>query len=109
MCACKAGKADVLVYGQSLSIPALDAAAQSCAIPAVGIPELGSTGANSRVIRVVTQYCNPALLLSIENIPSATCNHKYAFIDNDGAYILGSCLKGVAYYCVSPDTFGASP
>ena len=96
----------MLVYGQSLSIPALDPAAQSCAIPAVGIPGLASTGSNTRVIKMRTQYCNPALLLSIENIESATCNHNYAFIDNEGAYVLGACSGGTTYYCISPDTFG---
>ena len=91
------------MYGQSIAIPPLDSTAQSCTLPAVAIPNLGGATQTPRVIMVRTRHCNPALLLSIEAIETATCDHKYAFVDNVGVFVLGQCADGASYFCVSPD------
>lgn len=102
-----AGKADVLVYGQSLNLPTLDPTAGSCSFPAVGIPPIDGNTDSGRVIKVTMQHCNPALITLVEKLEAAhTCNYKYAFITGDdaNAYVLGQCLDGVIYYCVAPGT-----
>ena len=96
-----AGKADVLVYGQSITQPNLGSPT-ACSIPPVQVPELALNNESTpHVLKLTTEYCNPALLQSIEKLPlsSASCNYQYAFIGDKGAFPLGKCSNDVTYYC----------